>query len=74
MDSYRRGIVGTMPGAELIEAIVALWNALVAGDQRRIDRLSPADFGPGGSANGARWLPGRGKISAQEAGRLAKYV
>ena len=74
VDSYRRGIVGTMPGAELIEAIVALWNALVAGDQRRVDRLSPADFRPGRSAVRARWLPGRGKISAQEARRLPQHA
>ncbi|MGH7214080.1 MAG: dihydrodipicolinate synthase family protein [Tepidisphaeraceae bacterium] len=35
VDSFRRGIVGTMPGADLIKAIVALWRALVAGDDRR---------------------------------------
>jgi 4-hydroxy-tetrahydrodipicolinate synthase len=41
VDNYRRGIVGTMPGAELIDAVVALWDALGAGDQGRVDRLSP---------------------------------
>ncbi|MBP7935933.1 MAG: dihydrodipicolinate synthase family protein [Phycisphaerae bacterium] len=40
VDSYRRGIVGTMPGGELIEALVALWGALVAGDEQRTYRLS----------------------------------
>lgn len=35
IDSYRRGIVGTMPGADLVWAISALWNALVAGDYSR---------------------------------------
>jgi 4-hydroxy-tetrahydrodipicolinate synthase len=40
VDSYRRGIVGTMPGADLIEGVVALWRALKAGDERRIYRLS----------------------------------
>ncbi len=40
VDSYRRGIVGTMPGADLIEGIVALWRALEACDERRIYRLS----------------------------------
>jgi 4-hydroxy-tetrahydrodipicolinate synthase len=40
LDSYRRGIVGTMPGADLIKPIVALWRALVAGDDRRAYRLS----------------------------------
>lgn len=41
VDSYRRGIVGTMPGADLIDGIVALWRALVAGDEARIYQLSP---------------------------------
>ncbi len=40
LDSYRRGIVGTMPGADLIRGIVALWQALVAGDQSRMYALS----------------------------------
>jgi 4-hydroxy-tetrahydrodipicolinate synthase len=40
VDSFRRGIVGTMPGADLIDGIVALWRALVAGDEERIYRLS----------------------------------
>ena len=35
VDSYRRGIVGTMPGADLIKGIVALWRALEAKDERR---------------------------------------
>lgn len=40
VDSYRRGIVGTMPGADLIRGIVALWKALEAGDEDRIYQLS----------------------------------
>ncbi|MBX3015778.1 MAG: dihydrodipicolinate synthase family protein [Caldilineaceae bacterium] len=40
VDSYRRGIVGTMPGADLIDALVALWRALAAGDEERIYQLS----------------------------------
>ena len=40
MDSYRRGIVGTMPGADLIKGIVALWNALSADDFDRAYQLS----------------------------------
>ena len=32
VDSYRRGIVGTMPAADVCWALVALWNALEAGD------------------------------------------
>lgn len=40
VDSYRRGIVGTMPGADLIRGIVALYQALESGDERRIYELS----------------------------------
>jgi len=40
VDSYRRGILGTMPGADLIRGIVALWNALAAGDEDRVYALS----------------------------------
>lgn len=40
VDSYRRGIVGTMPGAETINAQVALWKALTDGNEERIYRLS----------------------------------
>ncbi len=39
VDSYRRGIVGTMPGADLIDGIVALWRALAAGDEAEAYRL-----------------------------------
>lgn len=40
VDSFRRGIVGTMPGADLIRGIVALWRALEAGDEKHIYQLS----------------------------------
>ena len=40
VDSYRRGVVGTMPGADLIDAIVALWKALEARDEPRSYRIS----------------------------------
>lgn len=40
VDSYKRGIVGTMPGAEVCWALVALWDALERGDQRRIDAIN----------------------------------
>lgn len=40
VDSFRRGIVGTMPGADLIDALVALWKALKAGDERRAYEIS----------------------------------
>jgi 4-hydroxy-tetrahydrodipicolinate synthase len=39
VDSYQRGIVGTMPGADLIDAIVALWRALQAGNVSAIDTI-----------------------------------
>ncbi len=39
VDSFRRGIVGTMPGADLIRGLVPLWNALAAGDTVRADRI-----------------------------------
>jgi 4-hydroxy-tetrahydrodipicolinate synthase len=32
IDSYRRGVVGTMPAADLVWALVALWGALVDSD------------------------------------------
>jgi 4-hydroxy-tetrahydrodipicolinate synthase len=40
VENYRRGISGTMPGADLIDGIVGLWQALAAGDEGRIYRLS----------------------------------
>jgi 4-hydroxy-tetrahydrodipicolinate synthase len=40
VDNYRRGVVGTMPGADLIDGIVALWRALQAGDEARTYALS----------------------------------
>ncbi len=40
VDSYRRGIVGTMPGADLIDAIVALWDALRRGDEPKTYAIS----------------------------------
>jgi 4-hydroxy-tetrahydrodipicolinate synthase len=39
IDSYRRGVVGTMPGAEVIDALVALWRALEANDEQRAYRI-----------------------------------
>lgn len=40
VDSYKRGIVGTMPGAEVCWAIVALWRALEAGNIACIDAIN----------------------------------
>lgn len=39
VDSYRRGIAGTMPGMEFLPGIVALWKALGRGDEDAIYRL-----------------------------------
>lgn len=40
VDSYKRGIVGTMPGADYCWAIVSLWKALEAGDSELIDAIN----------------------------------
>lgn len=40
VDCYRRGIQGTMPGTDLLDAVVALWKALQAQDDDRIYQLS----------------------------------
>lgn len=39
IDAFRRGVVGTMPGTDLLDGIVALWNALKAGDDAAAYRI-----------------------------------
>ena len=39
VDSFSRGIVGTMPGAEMPWAVVALWRALEARDEQQIRKI-----------------------------------
>ena len=39
IDSYRRGISGTMPGMDLLDGIVALWNALQSADDSTAYRV-----------------------------------
>lgn len=39
VDSYQRGVVGTIPGADLIRAIVPLWRALQNGDLNLASRI-----------------------------------
>ena len=39
VDSFKRGVVGTMPGADLIRGLVPLWNALQNGDFLKADRI-----------------------------------
>jgi 4-hydroxy-tetrahydrodipicolinate synthase len=40
IDAYRRGVAGTMPGVDLLDGIVALWQALAAGDEATAYRIS----------------------------------
>lgn len=40
VDSFQRGIIGTMPGADLIDAIVAVWQALSDGNNARAHAIS----------------------------------
>ena len=39
IDSFRRGIAGTMPGMELLDGIVAIWKALARGDEATAYRV-----------------------------------
>ncbi len=39
-DSFRRGVVGSMPGAEVCWAVQALWVALVTGNRSRANAIS----------------------------------
>jgi 4-hydroxy-tetrahydrodipicolinate synthase len=39
VESHKHGMVGTMPGADLIHALVALWRALEAGDSAKAARI-----------------------------------
>jgi dihydrodipicolinate synthase/N-acetylneuraminate lyase len=40
IDSFRRGIVGTMPAGDLVWALAALWKALTDGDYQRAYRIA----------------------------------
>jgi 4-hydroxy-tetrahydrodipicolinate synthase len=40
IDSYRRGIAGTMPGADLLDGVVTVWRALTRGDEDTAYRVS----------------------------------
>jgi len=40
IDSFRRGVVGTMPGGDLVWALAALWQALNSGDYPRAYRIA----------------------------------
>lgn len=41
VENYRRGLSGTMPGADLCPAIIALWRSLAKGDEAQIYRIGP---------------------------------
>lgn len=40
-DCFPLGLAGTMPGSEMVGAIVALWRALAAGDARTVGLVAP---------------------------------
>jgi len=40
IDTFQRGLVGTMPGADLTWVLVALWKALTEGDWKRVDQIA----------------------------------
>lgn len=42
LESFKQGVSGTMPGADLTPVVSALWAALEAGDAGRADRISQA--------------------------------
>ena len=39
LDSFRRGIAGTMPGMDLLDGVVAIWKALQRGDEATAYRV-----------------------------------
>jgi len=39
IDSFRRGIAGTMPGMDLLDGIVEIWRALQSNDEKRAYRV-----------------------------------
>ncbi len=39
IDSIRRGVVGTMPGSDLVRGIIAVWRAMSEGDEERAYRV-----------------------------------
>lgn len=41
VDSFRRGVAGTMPGADAVDAVAAVWRALEGGDDDTVYRVHP---------------------------------
>jgi hypothetical protein len=64
VDSYRRGIVGTIPGMEFLPGVVALWRALQRGDESAIYAAVPAARRPGPTpaSGGIGWLSGHREV------------
>lgn len=40
IDTYDRGVIGTMPGSDTVWALIALWKALEVGDRDRAEAIS----------------------------------
>jgi dihydrodipicolinate synthase/N-acetylneuraminate lyase len=40
VDTFKRGVIGTMPGADTIRGLVPLWRALQAGDEKKINAIN----------------------------------
>jgi 4-hydroxy-tetrahydrodipicolinate synthase len=38
IDSFRRGIAGTMPGMDLLDGVIAIWKSLQRGDEASVYR------------------------------------
>jgi len=57
VDSYKRGIVGTMPGPDIVWALVALWDALGRSDPRAAVRPGLHPEQPGLFRRGAKAPP-----------------
>ena len=41
VENFRRSITGTMPGVDLLDAIMALWHALIAEQEDRVYSIAP---------------------------------
>ena len=41
VDSFRRGVAGTIPGSDCVDAVAAVWRALKAGDEETVYRVHP---------------------------------
>jgi 4-hydroxy-tetrahydrodipicolinate synthase len=74
VDSYRRGIAGTMPGPDLPWALVALWHALQAGDDDRAYQIHGAAVRAGLGADQPRLLRRRPEAPAAPPGGHPRHL